>query len=164
MPIEDLINMDVVVKAVKKITASYRDDELSEAMSEKARKISKILSCSRLAGAQHNALHKIAEVLLGEEITAKRICTSGYPLGVVVVPIKKSGSHNYTLNEPVLIDIESGRSGIRSNGILGNTLPRIGDSVRYATDVEIDGYFKSFDMNCGIHHLISFISKVGSVC
>jgi len=168
MTLSELINMDKVIAKVKEITNRYRTGEepTMKESSDKAKKIANILSCNGIMSiSTKNAFAKIVEIILGEEIPFKINCTSTcFPFGTMIVPLTSRGGHNYTLDKPVLIDTSSNRVALKTNGSLGNTLNRIGDDTRFATDDEIDKFFEDFNCTCGKNRLLIFIGKLGGSC
>ena len=151
------IKVDAVKARVKEITASIRDPKAVK-KSDKAMKIEGLL---KNFGNGRLILTQICSELLGEPLTQH--CSSGHwPRGCMVVPIKeKIGSHDYPIDKPVLMYALTSSTGLRSNGCVGNNLPKMNSKhMRCATDEEIDSYFEEFNFGCGNNHMGAFISKL----
>lgn len=71
----------------------------------------------------------------------------GYKVGMAVVPLENPNDHNYEIGKPVLIisiDGDNDAKALRSNGSIGNFLPRDSrnpHAVRLATNEEIEAYY-----------------------
>jgi hypothetical protein len=163
--IKDFINIEQLKKVVKHKTAVAQGAKpaLLKDPSEKAlyiqEQINRYTSSALLKGILANIFSKI----LGERIEAKctNSCSSSYIAGTMIVPLTKEGGHNYPLNKPVFMD-KSIASGIRLDGCIGNTLPRMDiKNVRYATDEEIDCWFDEVNYAIAIGALIAFVKKLG---
>ena len=151
------INVNAVKARVKDITAAARDP-VDVKKTPKAQKIEGLL---RKIGSSRQVFAEIFSAILGE--TLRLPCAGNYfPVGSMIVPIgKKEGGHNYPLNQPILNDKPVCSSALRSDGCVGNSLPKQGsEHIRFATDEEIDTYFDEFNFQCGNSHMGSFIAKL----
>lgn len=152
---KEFFNLDKIIKVVKDITAG----KTIEPQSDKAKKIGLMLSNLGNNSAYTNKLAKIFSKVIGEPIRVKKTCgTSAFPMGTMIVLTENRNSHNYNLNEPILIDHISGKVGLRMSGLIGNTFNP--DYARKATNEEIDTYFKCFNYLCGFNYLGQFIKNI----
>jgi len=164
MNLKDFINIDQIKKRIKEITALYREGAPKVEISEEAKKISALLRSSGLGVTARRKLGEIFSIITEERIITDMMCPMGiYPFGCMIVLTDNPNSHNYTLNEPILIDARhtgSKVAALRINGTIGNSLPKK-EYVRVATDEEIDYFFEHFDYYCGRNYLITFLTTLG---
>lgn len=96
------------------------------------------------------ALAEIFSLITGEEIHYRGSGNASLapPEGSIIVPLTNTNSHNYAIGQPAMYLGNRGAYGtttaLKMNGIIGNNLPigaTGGPHWRYATAVEIEGYF-----------------------
>ncbi|KKL53265.1 hypothetical protein LCGC14_2277150, partial [marine sediment metagenome] len=98
---------------------------------------------------------EIFSILSGEKITLDNCGKTGSVGTMLVLKNNRSG-HNYTINEPFLIDhTSSGGGGLRMGGTGGSSFND--RDTRKATDEEIDTFFECFDYVCGKTYMMNFI-------
>ena len=151
-------NIEAIKAKVKDITALNRTPDKTVKKSDKAKQIEHL--CRNISN--RTQMLKIFSLLLDEPLNGG-ICPLGYyPFGCMVVLTGKYSSHNYPLNEPVLVDNTTNRrSGLKMDGTVGNNLPTIKTKkIRCATNEEIDEFFEKYDYLCGKSWISSFIAKI----
>lgn len=141
MPKKSFSNKKLQVLREEAVTMSVEANGLNKkeepsSFSPKAQKIQSILDKAPGEKYGPHALSTVALIiseLLGEKVTFKERRKTFKKLQVIVIE-DNPNSHNYPLDEPVMVINESNYSAITSEGFRGNSVPL---SARLATVEEI---------------------------
>ncbi len=165
MILNELINVEKVKQLVKERTAVARGDEPKSELSPKAQQTLDVLKCCAKEGISYSVertLVKICSILLDEKLPypLNSKCSTYMPIGVMIVPLIKYDGHNYELGKPVLARGGS-RQFLKQSGCIGNNYSiQSKDRFRYATDEEIDEFFKCYDYSFGKAPLVSILARI----
>lgn len=131
--------------ALANLAAAAPKESKVKALSDiekKVAKLEKYLSSTRDICADYKkVIANVCTILLGTDVTYKPAPTTYfmYKPGTCVVPVRNPNDHNYTCNK-VCVCYKNDYA-LRADGSMGNHLPHLEDTIRLATEKEINAFY-----------------------